>query len=399
MAWRSLGEVDMSGKRVLTRVDVNVPVANGSVAGTTRIERVVPTVRHILEGGGQPVLMSHLGRPGGRAVPHLSLNVVRPEFARELGRDVVFIPDQPGHLTPDSLAAAPRNAALLLENLRFDPGEETNDSGFAARLAALGDVFCNDAFSAAHRSHASTTGLAALLPSCAGLLMQAELEALESALAAPRHPVVAVIGGAKVSTKLRVLHNLAVLADSIVVGGGMANTFLAARGLDVGASICEHDMLQAARDVESAASDSDCEIHLPDDVVVARKLESDACHRTVPAGDCADGEMILDIGPASAARARSAIDAARTLVWNGPLGAFETRPFDAATVAVARHAASRSSKGRLFSVAGGGDTIAALNAAGAAGGFSYLSTAGGAFLEWLEGATLPGVAALETRGE
>ncbi len=398
MAWQRLGELEISGKRVLTRVDINVPVADGAVTDATRIERVVPTVRLILERGGQPILMSHLGRPAGRTDPQLSLQVVRPDLSRALGQEVVFFPDLPGRLTAESLPAVRRGQALLLENLRFDPGEEANDPAFAARLAALGEVFCNDAFSAAHRSHASTTGLAAILPSCAGLLMQAELEALEGALASPRHPVVAVIGGAKVSTKLGVLENLATRVDFIVVGGGMANTFLAARGLDVGSSICERDMLKAAREIEAAASESGCRIVLPDDVVVAGKLESGTPCRTVAAGECAGGEMILDIGPASVAQVNSLIDSARTLVWNGPLGAFETKPFDVATVAVARHAASRSSGGRLFSVAGGGDTIAALNAAGVAGCFSYLSTAGGAFLEWLEGATLPGVAALEAGG-
>jgi len=393
MAWKSLDEMDIAGKRVLVRVDINVPVEAGTVTDTTRIARIRPTIDDILARGGKPMLIAHFDRPKGKVVPSMSLRVTIPALEAELGRSVQLIETLEGaeDLTQEARAAD----VLLLENIRFHPGEEMNDPELAARLAALGDVYCNDAFSAAHRAHASTTGLARLMPSCAGRLMQAELQALEAALGAPARPVMAVVGGSKVSTKLDLLGNLVAKVDTLVIGGGMANTFLAAMGLDVGRSLCEHDMGAAAREIMREAGAAGCTILLPADVVVARDFKEGAPSEVVGAHACPDDAMILDAGPQAVARITVALDAARTLIWNGPLGAFEIAPFDAATNAAARHAAELSRAGRLVSVAGGGDTVSALNRAGAAEDFTYVSTAGGAFLEWMEGKDLPGVAALK----
>ncbi|WP_113910962.1 phosphoglycerate kinase [Roseovarius dicentrarchi] len=392
MSWKTLDDMDLSGKRVLTRVDINVPVEAGRVTDATRIERIVPTVQDILAKGGKPILIAHFGRPKGKVVLDLSLRVLRPALEAALGRSVRLIETLDGaeNLTAEAEAAD----VLLLENIRFYPGEEANDPDFAARLAALGDVYCNDAFSAAHRAHASTAAIADLMPSCAGRLMQAELQALEAALGAPKRPVVAVVGGAKVSTKLDLLSNLVEKVNVLVIGGGMANTFLAAQGLNVGTSLCEHDMAKTARQIMTKAADQGCDIILPADIVVAREFVENAPHETLAVHLCPDDAMILDAGPQSVARVAQAFDAAKTLIWNGPLGAFEIAPFDAATNAAARHAAERTRAGKLISVAGGGDTVAALNRAGAADDFTYISTAGGAFLEWMEGKDLPGVAAL-----
>lgn len=394
MSWKTLDDIDLKGKRVLVRVDINVPVENGRVTDATRIRRIVPTVEDILAGGGRPILIAHFGRPKGKVVLDLSLRAVLPALERALGHSVRLIETLDGaeNLTAEAEAAE----VLLLENIRFNPGEEANDPDFAARLAALGDVYCNDAFSAAHRAHASTTGIAHLMPSCAGRLMQAELEALEAALSHPRRPVAAVIGGAKVSTKLDLLGNLVERVDSLVIGGGMANTFLAAQGLNVGKSLCEHDMAVTAREIMTKAAETGCEIILPADIVTAGQFAENAPSETMAVHLCPDDAMILDAGPQSVRRVAQVIDAARTLIWNGPLGAFEIAPFDAATNAAARHAAERTEAGHLISVAGGGDTVAALNRAGAAEGFTYISTAGGAFLEWMEGKDLPGVAALKS---
>jgi phosphoglycerate kinase len=391
MTWKTLDDMDLGGKIVLTRVDINVPVEDGRVTDATRIERIVPTVRDILAAGGRPVLLAHFGRPKGKPVPEMSLGQVVPALEAALGQEVAFLeaPDRA------ALEALPPGAVALLENTRFHPGEEKNDPELARAFAALGDVYCNDAFSAAHRAHATTEGIAHLLPSCAGRLMEAELRALEAALGNPERPVLAVVGGAKVSTKLELLSNLVEKVDMLVIGGGMANTFLAAEGVDVARSLCEHDLGQTAREILAKASQTGCEIILPTDVVVAEVFEADAENTTVAATAVPPGTMILDAGPESVARVRAAIDRARTLIWNGPLGAFEIPPFDAATNAAAEHAATRSAGGQLVSVAGGGDTVAALNRAGAAERFSYVSTAGGAFLEWMEGKTLPGVAALQ----
>lgn len=393
MPWKTLDDMDLTGKRVLVRVDINVPLENGMVSDDTRIRKIAPTVLDILAKGGRPILVAHFGRPKGKVVLDMTLRICVPALEAALGRKVRFIEtlEAAENLTEEARAAD----VLLLENIRFHPGEEQNDPSFAARLAALGDVYCNDAFSAAHRAHASTEALARLLPACAGRLMQAELEALEAALGQPQRPVVAVVGGAKVSTKLALLGNLVEKVDHLVIGGGMANTFLAAQGLKVGTSLCEHEMADTARQIMAKAQATGCEILLPTDVVVARAFEAHAENSTVDAADCPEDAMILDAGPASVARIITAFDGAKTLIWNGPLGAFELAPFDAATNAAAAHAAQLSQQGQLVSVAGGGDTVAALNKAGAADGFSYISTAGGAFLEWMEGKLLPGVAALD----
>ena len=390
MAWKTLDDMDLNGKRVLVRVDINVPVADGKVTDTTRIDRIVPTVKDILAAGGTPILLAHFDRPKGKVVPEMSLAQIVPALSAALGLDVTFIDGGYGEAV-GKLAAGD---VALLENLRFNPGEEANDAGFAQRLASLGDVYVNDAFSAAHRAHASTEALAHLLPACAGRLMAEELSALDKALGSPERPVVAVVGGAKVSTKLDLLSNLVEKVDVLVIGGGMANTFLAASGIDVGKSLCEHDLAQTARDIAAKAAEKGCAILLPRDVVVAREFKAGAANETVKNEDCPPDAMILDAGPDSVAHIVQALERAKTLVWNGPLGAFEIEPFNAATNAAAKAAADLTRDGKLISVAGGGDTVAALNAAGAADDFTYISTAGGAFLEWMEGKTLPGVAAL-----
>lgn len=394
MTWKTLDDMELDGKVVLTRVDINVPVENGQVTDDTRIQRILPTIRDILDAGGKPVLLAHFGRPKGQRVPDMSLSVVRPALEAALGCPVKFAEDCIGGPAKKAVAGLEKGDVLLLENTRFHEGETKNDGGFAASLAALGNVYCNDAFSAAHRAHASTAGLAHLLPACAGRLMQAELSALEAALGDPERPVVAVVGGAKVSTKLDLLGNLVKRVDHLVIGGGMANTFLAARGIEIGTSLAEHDMADTAREILEKADAAGCEIILPSDVVVAREFAAGAAHETVAVDACPTDAMILDAGPETVARITAVFETARTLIWNGPLGAFEIEPFDAATNAAAKAAAELSAAGRLTSVAGGGDTVAALNKADAAKDFTYISTAGGAFLEWMEGKELPGVAAL-----
>ncbi|WP_420325555.1 phosphoglycerate kinase [Mameliella sp.] len=395
MGWNTLDDMDLEGKRVLTRVDINVPMEDGEVTDATRIERIAATVQTILDKGGKPVLLAHFGRPKGERRDDMSLQPLIPTMEAVLGVEVVFASDCVGPAAAAVIDGLGENQVALLENTRFHAGEEKNDPELVAGMAALGDVYCSDAFSAAHRAHASTTGLAHALPACAGRLMQAELEALEGALGKPARPVLAVVGGAKVSTKLDLLGNLVEKVDMLVIGGGMANTFLAAKGIDVGKSLAEHEMTGTAKEIMTKAEKAGCKILLPTDVVVAREFKEGAENETVPADACPADAMILDAGPESVAAVIAAIDEAQTLIWNGPLGAFEIAPFDAATNAAAKHAADRSELGKLVSVAGGGDTVAALNKAGAASGFSYISTAGGAFLEWMEGKTLPGVAALE----
>ncbi|MEZ5674420.1 phosphoglycerate kinase [Thalassovita litoralis] len=393
MGWKTLDDMDLNGKRVLVRVDINVPVKDGVVTDATRIERIAPTVNDILAKGGRPILVAHFGRPKGKVVLDMSLRVTLKALEQALGHKVGFVETlEAAEIHTDEERAA---EVVLLENIRFYPGEEKNDPEFSARLAKLADVYCNDAFSAAHRAHASTEGVARLLPSCAGRLMQAELEALEAALGKPVRPVVAVVGGAKVSTKLELLGNLVAKVDHLVIGGGMANTFLAAQGINVGKSLAEHDMTDTARQILGKAKDAGCEIVLPSDVVVAAEFKANADNCTIAADACPAEKMILDAGPASVTRISEILDGAKTLIWNGPLGAFEIEPFNAATNAAAQKAAALSKAGKLTSVAGGGDTVAALNQAGAADDFTYISTAGGAFLEWMEGKTLPGVAALD----
>ncbi|EBA09728.1 phosphoglycerate kinase [Sagittula stellata] len=399
MAWKTLDDMDLDGKRVLTRVDINVPVEDGKVTDTTRIDRICATIQDILARGGKPVLLAHFGRPKGERRDDMSLQMLIPAMEQVLGVEVVFAADCVGPVAQAVIDTLGENQVALLENTRFHKGEEKNDPELAAQMAELGDVYCNDAFSAAHRAHASTEGVAHLLPSCAGRLMQGELQALESALSTPERPVLAVVGGAKVSTKLDLLSNLVEKVDMLVIGGGMANTFLAAQGIDVGKSLCEHDMTGTAKAIAEKAVETGCELLLPRDVVVAREFKEGAESEVVKTEECPADAMILDAGPDSVAHIKQAIDRANTLIWNGPLGAFEIAPFDAATNAAARHAAARSEVGQLVSVAGGGDTVAALNKAGVASDFSYISTAGGAFLEWMEGKTLPGVAALDQQDE
>jgi phosphoglycerate kinase len=393
-AFRMLDELSAEGKRVLVRVDLNVPMENGEVSDLTRIERVLPTIREIADKGGKVVLLAHFGRPKGRPDPQDSLAPVRPALEKALGRPVAFAADCVGEAAAKAVANLPRGGVLLLENTRFHAGEEKNDPAFAEALAANGDAFVNDAFSAAHRAHASTEGIAHLLPAYAGRAMQAELDALEKALERPKRPVGAIVGGAKVSTKLELLGNLVARVQVLIIGGGMANTFLAARGVDVGKSLCERDLAATARDIEAKARAEGCEIVLPKDAVVATALKDNVPNRETALDAIRADEMILDIGPASVAAIQDKLTMLATLVWNGPVGAFEHPPFDKGTVAIAREAAALTKQGRLVSIAGGGDTVAALNQAGVAELFTYVSTAGGAFLEWMEGKTLPGVAAL-----
>lgn len=392
MAWKTLDDMDLAGKRVLVRVDINVPMEDGKVTDTTRIDRIVPTIQDIVKAGGSPIMLAHFGRPKGQYVPEMSLSPLVPYLAEAFGEEVTFI-ERPSREMIDEL---PATAVVLIENTRFTAMEEANDPQMAGFLATLGDIYCNDAFSAAHRAHASTEGVAKLLPNCAGRLMQAELSALEAALSTPKRPVVAVVGGAKVSTKLELLGNLVAKVDHLVIGGGMANTFLAAQGIDVGKSLCEHDLADTAREILSKAKSAGCDVVLPSDVVVAREFKAGADNETVASDACPSDAMILDAGPQSVARIEGILAQAKTLIWNGPLGAFEIEPFNAATNAAAKAAADLSKAGSLVSVAGGGDTVAALNGAGAAEDFTYISTAGGAFLEWMEGKTLPGVAALQS---
>jgi phosphoglycerate kinase len=394
MAWKTLDDLELAGKVALVRVDINVPMEAGRVTDTTRIDKIVPTVRDILARGGKPVLLAHFDRPKGKVVPDMSLSHVVDALRDALGVDVVFGNDSIGAPAREAIAKAGPGAVVLLENTRFHPGEEKNDPALAAEFAALGDVYVNDAFSAAHRAHASTEGLAHLLPAAAGRLMEAELRALEAALGSPARPVVAVVGGAKVSTKLDLLGNLVGRVDHLVIGGGMANTFLVAQGIEVGKSLAERDMADTAREILAKAQTAGCTIHLPVDVVVAREFKAGAAHQTVPANACPQDAMILDAGPQTVARLTDVFESARTLIWNGPLGAFEIPPFDAATNAAAQVVARLTRAGSLISVAGGGDTVSALNQAGVAVDFTFISTAGGAFLEWMEGKELPGVAAL-----
>ncbi|MDO6727250.1 phosphoglycerate kinase [Cognatishimia sp. 1_MG-2023] len=391
MAWKTLDDMDLGGKRVLVRVDINVPMDNGVVTDATRIERIVPTIKDILAAGGSPILLAHFGRPKGKPVPEMSLKPLVPALEAAFGVAVTFI-ERPSH---DEIFGLPQDAVVLIENTRFSPMEEANDPQMSGFLSTLGDIYCNDAFSAAHRAHASTAGVAELMPACAGRLMQAELSALEGALATPQRPVVAVVGGAKVSSKLELLGNLVAKVDHLVIGGGMANTFLAAQGINVGKSLCEHDMTDTALEILEKAKAANCEVILPTDIVVSAEFKAGAANETVAADACPEDKMILDAGPATVAKIASVFDGAKTLIWNGPLGAFEIEPFNAATDAAAAKAAELSKAGKLISVAGGGDTVAALNGADAAKDFTYISTAGGAFLEWMEGKTLPGVAALD----
>jgi phosphoglycerate kinase len=386
---------DIKGKRVLVRVDLNVPVADGKVTDDTRIERIGPTIAGLCDKGAKVILLAHFGRPKNGPDPALSLKPIAEAAGKVLGRQVGFAEDCIGDAAAKAVAAMKDGDIVLLENTRFHKEEEKNDKAFSEKLAENGDIFVNDAFSAAHRAHASTEGLAHNLPAFAGRTMQAELEALEKGLGTPVKPVVAIVGGAKVSTKIDLLMNLVKKVDALVIGGGMANTFLAARGTRVGKSLAEHDLADTAKQIMIEAATAGCAMILPVDGVVAWEFKAGANSQTVAIEAVPDEGMILDVGPKTAEAINQWIDRAATLVWNGPLGAFEIEPFDRATVAAAKHAARRTKEGKLVSVAGGGDTVAALNHAGVADDFTYVSTAGGAFLEWMEGKALPGVEVLK----
>ncbi len=393
--FKTLDDIDVAGRCVLVRGDLNVPMRDGAVTDATRLDRLAPTIETLIVKGAKVVVMSHFGRPKGAVVPEMSLRPVAAALSVALGgRPVAFATDCIGALAQAAVDALAPDGVLLLENLRFHAEEEANDAGFAAGLAALGDIYVNDAFSAAHRAHASIDAIARLLPSAAGLNMEAELKALGAALENPVRPLAAIVGGAKVSSKLDVLGHLVASVDRLIIGGGMANTFLFAQGVAVGASLCEKDLADTARDILARAAKAGCTIVLPVDAVVAAEFREGAASTTVSVNAVPADRMILDFGPQSIAAIEAHLAECRTLVWNGPLGAFEVSPFDTATVAVARAAARLTAAGTLTTVAGGGDTVAALVHAGVADDFSYVSTAGGAFLEWLEGRELPGVAVL-----
>jgi phosphoglycerate kinase len=395
MTFRNLEAAELSGKRVLVRVDFNVPMDAGKVTDDTRLRAALPTIHFLSAKGAKVVLIAHFDRPKGKRVPEMSLKPVVAPLSALLEQPVVFADDCVGEAAKKAVDGLESGGVALLENLRYHAGEEANDAAFAAELAKNGDLYVNDAFSAAHRAHASTAAIAQVLPAYPGLAMQRELDALDAALGNPQRPVLGIVGGAKVSTKLDLLKNLVTKLDRLAIGGGMANTFLYAQGHPIGASMAEKDMADTARDILAAAEKAGCEILLPADVVTAREFKAGAAAEIKSAADVADGDLILDAGPEAVARLAAAMDASKTLIWNGPLGVFEMPPFDAATVAAARHAADLTRAGKLVAVAGGGDTVAAMNHAGVAGALSFVSTAGGAFLEWMEGKPLPGVDALK----
>ncbi|ARU15674.1 phosphoglycerate kinase [Croceicoccus marinus] len=395
-AFKTLDDLgDVTGKVALVRVDLNLPMNGGQVTDKTRINASAPTILELADAGAKVLLLAHFGRPKGARSSTMSLSMVVDAVQDVLGREIMFVPEVAGEVVAQSIGIMRAGDIAILENTRFWPGEEKNDPEFAAAIAANGDLYVNDAFSAAHRAHASTEGLTKLLPSYAGRAMQKELEALDKALGSPEKPVAAVVGGAKVSSKLAVLEHLVGQVDHLIIGGGMANTFLAARGVDVGKSLCEHELTGTVEKILDAADASGCTVHLPYDVVVSKEFAANPSSlRICNVHEVAGDEMILDVGPQAVEALGDVLKTCRTLVWNGPMGAFETQPFDEATVKLAKTAAALTSEGSLVSVAGGGDTVAALNHAGVADQFSYISTAGGAFLEWMEGKELPGVAAL-----
>jgi phosphoglycerate kinase len=397
MAFRTLDGVDVKGKRVLVRVDFNVPLHDGAVTDETRLAAALPTIHRLSQAGAKTILISHFDRPKGKRVPSMSLEPVVAPLSKLLGAPVAFAEDCVGATAKAAVALMRDGDVLLLQNLRYHAGEEANDPAFARALAENGDLYVNDAFSTAHRAHASTEAIAHILPAYAGEAMRRELAALDKALGSPERPVLGIVGGSKVSTKLDLLHNLILKLDRLAIGGGMANTFLFAQGWNVAASYCEKELADTARGIMAFAEARHCELLLPIDIVVAERPEPNAAARTRGLGEIDEHERILDAGPRTVARLCAAMDESKTLVWNGPLGVFETPPFDQGTVTAARHAAERVRTGKLVAVAGGGDTVAALNTAGVAGDFSFVSTAGGAFLEWMEGKTLPGVAALDAR--
>ena len=394
MAFATLDDADLKGRRALVRVDFNVPMADGAVSDDTRLRAAVPTIEKLRAGGAKVILLAHFDRPKGKVVPAMSLEPIAPALAEVLGAPVAFGSDCVGQAAASAIAAMTAGDVLLLENVRFHAGEESNDPEFAKALAASGDLYVNDAFSAAHRAHASTEGLARLLPAYAGEQMRLELTALDKALGHPERPVMGIVGGSKVSSKLDLLRNLVTRLDKLAIGGGMANTFLYAQGHDVGLSYCEKDLAETARDIIRLSGQNNCKLFLPMDIVVAETLAPGAAARVRGLGQVDEHERILDAGPETVERLCRAMDNSRTLIWNGPLGVFEIPPFDRGTVAAARHAAMLAKSGKLVAVAGGGDTVAALHVADCADDFTFVSTAGGAFLEWMEGKDLPGVAAL-----
>lgn len=392
--FRRIQDAEVAGKRVLVRVDFNVPMKDGEVSDTTRLEAALPTIDHLVERGAKVILLAHFGRPKGQRVPEMSLEPVCQPLADLMGVELGFVDDIVGDDAASAVAGMQDSDVLLLQNTRYEAGEEKNDPAFARALADLGDLYVNDAFSAAHRAHASTEGVAQLLPAYAGLAMQREIDHLVAALEDPERPVIALVGGAKVSTKIDLLENLVKKVDILFVGGGMANTLLFAQGVDVGTSLCEKDLVDTAKSILVSAEKSGCKLMLPSDVTLAKEFKPNPETRAALSHDVADDEMILDCGPQTVVDLTQAMDSAKTLIWNGPLGAFEIEPFDKSTVSAARAAADRVADGSLIAVAGGGDTVAALNQAGCAQEFSFISTAGGAFLEWMEGKSLPGVEAL-----
>ena len=395
MPFRTLDQADLKGKRALVRVDFNVPMHDGVITDDTRLRAALPTIQALRKAGAKVILLSHFDRPKGKRVPSMSLKPVVEPLAKLIGAPVAFADDCVGEVAERAEGYLQPGGVLLLENLRYHAGEEANDPAFAKQLAALGDLYVNDAFSAAHRAHASTEGIAHLLPAYAGESMRRELDALDKALGNPERPVLGIVGGSKVSSKLDLLTHLITKLDRLAIGGGMANTFLFAQGWEVGASYCEKDLAGSARDIIRAAGQNHCELLLPIDIVVAEQMAPGAPSRIRGLGEVDEHERILDAGPQTVARLIAAMDASKTLIWNGPLGVFEIPPFDKGTIAAAKHAAELAKAGKLVAVAGGGDTVSALNAAGVAGDFTFVSTAGGAFLEWMEGKALPGVEALK----
>ena len=395
VAFRKLNEIEVKDKKILLRVDLNVPIHEGIISDSHRIEKIIPTVNNILERGGYPILISHFGRPKGKFNSAMSLAPIAATISASMEKPVHFVNDCIGPNAETKIKGMNLGEIALLENLRFHPGEEQNDSEFASSLARLGDVYVNDAFSTSHRAHASTFGLAHLIPSAAGLQMEAELKALEAALEKPKHPLVAVVGGSKVSTKFGVLSHLMKKVDTIIIGGGMANTFLFANGIEVGLSLCEKNLAEPAKTILSESIKNNCEIILPIDGVVAHEFRAGASNYQSNLESLADEAMILDLGPKSLEIIKNKFSEAATILWNGPLGAFEIKPFNNCTNSAALFAAKLTRNNKLISIAGGGDTVAALRQSGAYDDFTYVSTAGGAFLEWMEGKSLPGVAALQ----
>ena len=395
MGWKTLDQMELAGKKVLTKVDLNVPIIGNKISDNTRIKKIIPTLTHIIKNGGLPILVSHFGRPNGTRDPNYSFAKISSDIEELIGMPLIFAADCVGTAAELAVSTQKFGGVVLLENTRFHEGEMKNAISFAKSLAELADIYCNDAFSCAHRTHASTEAIAHLLPNCAGKLMEQELIALENTLTKPQRPLVAIVGGSKVSTKIDLLNNLIHKVDTLIVGGGMANTFLLAQGFFIGASLAEHALKDSALNILNSAEKAGCRILLPTDVVVAKELNVNVESFVVPVNECPEDTMILDVGPQTVDRIKESLLNSETLVWNGPLGAFEIGPFDRATTDLANFVSKLSNNNKLVSIAGGGDTLAALKNAEASNGFSYLSTAGGAFLEWMEGKKLPGITALQ----